>query len=1102
MARFCESCGAPLPGNCLRCGAPLSASANFCPQCGQPARLADRFASPGAYTPKHLAEKILTSKGVVEGERKQVTVLFADLKGSLELLGDRDPEEARTLLDPVIERMMEAVHRYEGTVNQVMGDGIMALFGAPIAHEDHAVRACYAALRMQESVRAYAEDARRSHGVVVKIRQGLNSGEVVVRVIRSDLYMDYTAVGQTTHMAARMEQLATPGTVLLTASTLRLAEGYVTVEPRGPVPVKGLDAPIEVYELSGAGPRGSRFDAGAPRALTRFVGRERELEQLGHALDRVADGHGRVVAIVGEPGVGKSRLIWEVTHGPRVHGWLVLQAGAVSYGAATPYLPIIDLLKRYFAIDDRDGPSAARERILGKLAALDLRLKGDLPVFLSLLDVPIDDPTWRELDPSQRRRRTVDGVIELLALESRVQPLLIVLEDLHWIDSESQALLDTLVERLPAARLLLIVDHRPEYAYAWGRPTFYMRFRLDALPPESAEALLGTLLGPDASLDPLRRVLIARTGGNPFFLEESVRALVEAGTLLGERGAYRMARPLPAIKVPPTVLAVLAARIDRLSPGDKDILQTASVVGTDVPFVLLQAVTELAEDELSAAVGRLQAADFLNETGTFQDREYTFKHALTHDVTYGSLLQDRRRTLHGRIVEIIERLHAGRLVEQVERIAHHAVRGEVWDKAARYLRQAAEKAVGRSAHRAAVRYYEGALEALARLPATGETTAHAIDLRFALRNGLFAVGEHARIRSCLEEATRLAEAAGDEGRLAWASVYMSNYFWREGDPARAVELGRHALAVADERRDFSLRITASFRLGQAYHAQGDYRRAVDCLAGAVAVLPDELNRALFGLAGLPSVFCRAFLVWSLSELGEFREGTRYGEEAIGIADSANQMYSRAMARFALGFLYLAQGEPERATGVLEPGLAIQESGELLALRVMFLAALGHARTLAGRPAEALTLLEQSVEASAFARSPQHPFPLLFHAEACLRAGQIERGAEAASHGLQFSRVRGEAGSEAWAHRLLAEAGLRRRPLDAPFVEEHYLRAMALADERGMRPLVAHCHLGLAELAGRRGTRQDARAHLATAASMYRALEMWSWLDKAEKLAAA
>jgi class 3 adenylate cyclase/tetratricopeptide (TPR) repeat protein len=1102
-AKFCEECAAPLR-TCTNCGRQLSQAAKFCPECAHPTGskttkpMGQCLHSPEAYTPKHLAEKILTSKAALEGERKQVTVLFADLKGSMELLADRDPEEARKILDPVLERMMDAVHQYEGTVNQVMGDGIMALFGAPIAHEDHAVRACYAALRMQESVKVYAEEVRRSHGTVLKIREGLNSGDVVVRLIGSDLRMDYTAVGQTTHMAARMEQLATPGMVLLTANTLRLAEGYVTVEPKGLVPVKGLDAPIEVYDLAGVGPRASRFHGGAPGPLTRFVGREMELEELRHAMGRIPGGHGHVVAIVGEPGVGKSRLIWEITDSPRAHGWLVLRAGSVSYRTATSYLLIIDLLKRYFAIDDRDGLVVAREKMLSKLSSLDHRPEADLPALLSLLDLPTDDPAWLGLDPIQRRRRTVDGVIQLLARASQVQPLLIVLEDLHWIDLESQALLDALVDRLPAFRLLLIVDYRPEYTHVWGRHAWYTELRLSPLPPDGAEALLGSLLGPDPGLDPVRHVLVARTGGNPFYLEESVRDLVESGTLVGVAGAYRMARPLPARKVPPTVQAVLAARIDRLSAQDKEILETASVVGIDVPLVLLQAVAGLAEDELNAAIGRLQAANFLNETGLLPNREYTFKHALTHDVTYDSLLQDRRRTLHGRIVDIIEHLHADRLVEQVERLAHHAVRGEVWDKATRYLRQAAEKAAARSANWAAVRYYEEALEALAHLPQIRETTAQAIDLRFALRNGLFAVGEHARIRACVEEARRLAQAGGDEGRLAWASVYMSNYFWREGDPARAVDLGQHALDVADERRDSALRITASLRLGQAYHAQGDYRRAVECLAGAVVMLPNELNRALFGLAGLPSVFCRAFLVWSLAELGEFREGIRYGEEAIEIADTTNQLYSRAMARFTLGFLYLVQGEPVRAVNLLEPGLAIQESGELLALRVMFLAALGHARTLADRPLEALTLLEQSVEASAFAQSPQHPFPLLFHAEACLRAGQIKRGVEAASHALQFSHARREAGSEAWAHRLLAEAGLRHCPPNGPLVEEHCRRAMGLAAERGMRPLLAHCHLGLAELKRHSGTWDDARAHLATAASMYRELEMRSWFDKAER----
>ena len=548
--RFCEDCGSRLDTGLRAVWRQNSRRASdSVAQCGSPPPAAPSppraRPAPESYTPKHLAEKILTSKAALEGERKQVTVLFADLKGSMELLADRDPEEARKLLDPVLERMMEAVHRYEGTVNQVMGDGIMALFGAPLAHEDHAVRACYAALDMQAAMRRYAEEVRRAHGVSLEIRVGLNSGEVVVRAIGSDLRMDYTAVGQTTHLAARMEQLATGGRSLLTADTLRLAEGYVEVTPLGPVPVKGLDAPVEVYELVGTGARRSRLAAAATRGLTRFVGRDAELEQLRQALGRAAAGHGQVVAIVGEPGVGKSRLVWEVTHSHRVHGWLVLQAGSVSYGKATSYLPVIDLLKGYFAIEDRDGPRAVREKMTGKLLTLDRAQEASLPALLALLDVPTGDPSWDGLDPRQRRQRTLHALKQLLIRESQVQPLLVVFEDLHWIDSETQALLDGLVESLPAARLLLLVNYRPEYQHPWGSRTYYTQLRLDPLPPETAEELLGALLGPDAGLEPLKRMLIARTEGNPLFLEESVRALVETGALVGR------ARGVPAGAAPP-----------------------------------------------------------------------------------------------------------------------------------------------------------------------------------------------------------------------------------------------------------------------------------------------------------------------------------------------------------------------------------------------------------------------------------------------------------------------------------------------------------------------------------------------------------------------
>ena len=529
--------------------------------------------APLAYTPAYLAEKILLSRSALEGERKLVTVLFADLKGSMELLADRDPEEARQLLDPVLERMMDAVHRYEGTVNQVMGDGIMALFGAPLAHEDHAVRACYAALAMQAAAKQYAAEVQRSHGVPVQIRVGLHAGEVVVRAIGSDLHMDYTAVGQTTHLAARMEQMAMPGSILLTQAVLRLAEGYVQVTPLGPMPVKGLAAPVDVFALVGASGIRRRLQATAARGLTRFVGRDTEFAALVQALERAGAGHGQVIAVVGEAGVGKSRLVYECLHGrdcvgaghsPSHHtqGWQVLESTSVSYGKATPYFPVLDLLRRYAHVDDSDDPRTIRAKVTGQLLTLDEALQDAIPPLLALLDALPDGSPFLTLDPPQRRQRTLAALKRVLLRESQVQPVLVVFEDLHWIDTETQALLDSLVESLPTARLLLLVNYRPEYQHGWGGKTYYTQLRLEPLPPASADAFLKALLGDDPGLEALKSLLIAQTAGNPFFLEESVRTLVESGVLVGERGAYRLAQALATLQVQATVQAVLTARID------------------------------------------------------------------------------------------------------------------------------------------------------------------------------------------------------------------------------------------------------------------------------------------------------------------------------------------------------------------------------------------------------------------------------------------------------------------------------------------------------------------------------------------------------------
>jgi class 3 adenylate cyclase len=922
--KFCGKCGARLGTRCPACGADNPPTHNFCGECGTSLTAgpgASPLRAPDAYTPKHLAERILTSRAALEGERKQVTVLFADLKGSMEILADRDAEEARRILDAVLERMMEAVHRYEGTVNQVMGDGVMALFGAPLAHEDHAVRACYAALRMQDVIRRYTEDARRAHGVEVQIRVGLNSGDVLVRTIGSDLKMDYTAVGQTTHLAARMEQLAPPGKIRLTAETLRLAEGFVRVTPLGPIPVKGLADPVHVFELDGAAAIRTRLQAAHARGLTRFVGRDAEMEQIRGAVAQAARGRGQLIAVVGEPGVGKSRLFYEFVHSHHTHGWLVLEAGSVSYGKATPFLPLADLLRAYFRIEDRDDARTIRAKITGTMLTLDRALEDSLPAVLWLLDaLALDDPFFA-LDPAQRRQRAIDGVKRVLLRESRVQPLLLVFEDLHWIDAETQAFLDSLVESVPTAPVLIATNYRPEYRHGWGSKTYYRQLRIDPLAAETADELLEGLLGDDVSVRPLKPVLIQRTEGNPLFLEETVRTLVEMRTLVGGAGSYRLASPMDTISMPATVQAILAARIDRLAPELKRLLQAAAVIGKDVPVSLLEAIAELPAAELRRALTQLQTSEFLYEARLFPDLEYTFKHALTHEVAYGGVLQERRRALHARVVDAIERQYAGRLAEQVEVLAHHALRGGVRTKAQRYLREAGEKSMGRSAMREAVAFFEAALGVLAELPETPETLSESLDLHIVLGPPLIGLrsANSPEVEAVYERAHRLVERLDDVGRrfpVLWGRWFIN---YTVGRYPEALVLGHRLLADAQAGDDSGRLVEAHHALWPTLLAMGNARAAVPHMECGIA-LYDKHRHA--GQAALyaghdPGACCRYQLSVARWLLGAPDAGLTAIRDAQRLAAELQHPLTTTTATWFAAVLHALRGERVAATEAAE-----------------------------------------------------------------------------------------------------------------------------------------------------------------------------------------
>jgi class 3 adenylate cyclase/tetratricopeptide (TPR) repeat protein len=1100
-ARFCEECATPLARTCSTCGTVLSAVAKFCHACGQPVTDAvhEPSPSPDSYTPKHLAGKILTSKAALEGERKLVTVLFADLKASMEMLAARDPEEARTILDPVLDVMMEAVHHYEGTVNQVMGDGIMALFGAPLAHEDHAVRACYAALRMQERVRRYARELERSRGITMAIRIGINSGDVVVRSIGSDLQMDYTAVGRTTHLAARMEQMAEPGSILTTMDTMRLVHGYVEADSRGQHYVRGLDGPVAVYVIKGTGPVRQRLEAAATRGFTEFVGRDVELSGIRRALDKAERGHGQVVAVVGEPGVGKSRLLHEVVRADRMTGWLVVKTGAASYGKATAYGPVREMLRAYLDLHDHAAPHEVRDTLITRLRALGEDPGGGLGAgLLSLFNVSTDDPDWITLDPRRRRRQTMEAVRRMLVRESQARPLCLVFEDLHWIDFETQAFLDFFVDSLPTARILLLVNYRPEYQHGWGSKSYYSQLRIDPLAPRNAEELLRALLGEATELADLKRLLIQRTEGNPFFLEESVRTLVEDGALVGQPAAYRLGDPVQRTRIPATVHAVLAARIDRLSTDAKHILQCAAVIGENVPDGLLRTVADLPESDFHDGVVRLCAAEFLYDSSLFTNSYFVFRHGLTRQVAYESLLRERRRALHSRIVEGLEEFYAARLSEHVEQLGHHARLGERWDRAAHYLQEAGTKAFSHSANHEAVALLEQALEAAHHLPSTAQTQTQSVDLRLGLRNALTLLGEHDRALVHLRAAQTVAERLGDRRRLGRVLSFEVNCLLLLGDHEAAIEKAGRARAIAEELGDAPLRIVTDIYAGRAHLHLGQFTRAIDILLDVLSALSGALEPDHLGIPVLPAVFARSHLVECLAQVGRFEESERYVREAVTRAEMTNHPDTLLWAYYAAGIHHLIRGEARAAVAAFERAESVARAHDMPVYRPRISAELGISRALDGDASSVISVVRQAADEAAGRRqADSHSQAVLRLAEIYFLARRLPEAGETATTALELFRKQRARGHEARALRVLADIAARQRPSDDLTAEKRYDEARALAEELGMEPLLALCQLGQGQLLIETG-RKDAARHLLDAArTRLRKLGMTADCQRAE-----
>jgi class 3 adenylate cyclase/tetratricopeptide (TPR) repeat protein len=1043
---------------CAHCGFEVHPAAHFCGGCGRP-RVLSTIADQNALSflqskiPDELVERILRSRSAVLGERKQVTVLFADIRGSTALIDKLDPEEALEILGPVLQLLMDTIHQHDGFANQVRGDGVMALFGAPIAIEDHAVQACRAALAMQAQI----DQQNRRGPNDIALRIGVNSGEVVIHSIGNDLSMNYDAVGKTVHLAARMEELATPGKILLTAATHKLAKGYISAVSRGRVTAKGIAELVETFELTAMLPTTRWLARSSQGRHSVLVGRQAELRSLRNTLESVADGNGQALTVVGAAGLGKSRLIHDFIR-DIPDGWAVFEAACVPQRTRSSYYPVSNLVRAVFGITHDETPDTIGRRIREEIGLLDSKLSAFLPCFLALFDLSTDDQEWKNLEPYEKRRETIEAVRALILERARRAPLVILIEDVHWMDAETRLVLHNLVSSVRAARIFLIVTQRPE-----GCWTDRGLIRLDLLPLDdtASDELLDRLMGVDVTLLSLKKRIQARAQGNPLFLEELVQGLAETGSLEGQPGQYRISKPAGRVEIPQTIHSVLAARIDLLDASPKRLIQTSAVIGPDISIALLSGMLEVPPADLADDLHTLETADLLRKVRDVAP-EYSFKHDLTREVAYGTMLIGLRRSLHARAVETIESRFADRIDQHIDRLAEHAFLAELWDKAVPYQLRSCRRAVRRGANQDAIGIFQRGQETLSHWPASPAKTKAEIDFRLTVVIALEPLGKHRRIADVMREARSLADASNDPWRTAAVSCQLALALWRLGDHRVAMTVAEEASDIARQIGDPAFIFASRFMVGIVHHETGAFEKSIKAHEGCFAFESPELDSKRAGWAAYPSVMLRTFLTDSLIELGEVERAEAMGLEAIRRAREVDHFYSLANISHVLARLRTAQGRHPEALLLLQDCWQTCLDLEIVQMYPIFAARMGEAYLAAGDVDAAIDIL--SVPERLDVPLAEHAFGwrYLFVAQgrASLMAGRHAEAHAAARRALALAEERGEPPQQAYALKLLGDVESASDGPDRSEAVRHFQRALELANECGMRPLAAFCSAAL------------------------------------------
>jgi class 3 adenylate cyclase/predicted ATPase len=1042
-----------------------------------------------------------------------VTALFADIKGSMELMEDLDPEEARAIVDPALRIMVEVVRDYDGYVVQSTGDGIFALFGAPVAHEDHPQRALYAALRILEALRDHTQRLAAEGEPAVEARVGVNSGEVVMRTVETGGRVEYTPVGHATNLAARLQTVAPPGGIVISDDTQRLVEGYFELRDLGPAKVKGLSRPIDIYQVMGIGPLRGHFEVAARRGLTKFVGREDKLARIQRRFESACAGQGQIVAVVAEAGIGKSRLFREFRVMIPAECKL-FEAYSVSYGKASAWLPVLDLLRGYFGIQNADDSGRRREKVCAALAALDPSLQDLLPYLLGLFGIVEGADPLAQMDPQVKLRRTLDAIKRIILRESLNQPLIIIFEDLHWIDTQSQALLDLLADSIATSRVLLLVNYRPEYRDEWTNKSYYYQFCLDPLGRESADEMLSALLGTSTSaatpssdasretprsdqeiseraktkedIERLKLTIVERTAGNPFFMEEIVQALFQQG-ILAREGVVRLVQPLSKAHLPVTVQAMLAARIDRQSEEDKELLHTLAVIGNEFPLALARQVTRKRDEELKRGLANLQLGEFVYEHQGTDEVKYSFKHALTHEVAYNSVLIERRKLLHERSGQALESIYAEQLEHHLGELARHYSRSDNVSKAIEYLGRAGQQAMQRSAHTDAIRDLSAAIEMLQRLPDTPERTQTELMLQLSLSLPLAATKGYAspELEAVFARARYLCTQASEAPQLFPVLWGVWLFHTARAEHMTARDLARECLRLAEKTGDPILLLAAHHALGVSLTTLADFEPALEHEEQTIKLYDQDRHAVLaFQFGHDFGVVARSSAALDLFYLGYAKRALTMTEEALGLARKVSHPHSLALALVYAARLHRMCRDPRRTQERAEEALKLCGDSNFGFWRPVALIFRGWALAQGAEIAEGIGEIREGLTAfRTTGAGVGLPTFLAALADAYGRAGQPEEGLDALGEAHAIVKQSEERWSEPELYQLEGELTLKLSDTQRPVLahqkraEECFLRARDIASKQKAKLLEVRAILGLHRLWSTLGKGAEARRML-------------------------